>query len=50
MGRNSAFDHAGNVAIAVVAGVVGYVFSQRSVFLLAPVGHTGRDDDTSFLA
>ena len=24
MGRNSAFDHAGNVAIAVVAGAVGY--------------------------
>ena len=27
MGRNSAFDHAGNVAIAVVAGAVGYAFS-----------------------
>ncbi len=37
MGRNSAFDHAGNVAIALAAGVVGYVFSQRAVFLLAPV-------------
>jgi MFS family permease len=37
MGRNSAFDHAGNVAIAVAAGVVGYVFSQRAVFLLVPV-------------
>jgi Na+/melibiose symporter-like transporter len=37
MGRNSAFDHAGNVAIAVVAGTVGYVFSQRAVFLLVPV-------------
>jgi MFS family permease len=37
MGRNSAFDHAGNVGIAVVAGAVGYVFSQRSVFLLVPV-------------
>ena len=37
MGRNSAFDHAGNVAIAVVAGAVGYVFSQRAVFLLVPV-------------
>src|ERR1700738_2788585 len=33
MGRNSAFDHAGNVAIAVVAGAVGYEFSQRTVFL-----------------
>jgi hypothetical protein len=33
MGRNSAFD----VAIAVVAGVVDYAFSQRAVFLLVPV-------------
>jgi MFS family permease len=37
MGRNSAFDHAGNVAVAVVAGAVGYAFSQRAVFLLVPV-------------
>lgn len=37
MGRNSAFDHAGNVAIAVAAGGVGYAFSQRAVFLLVPV-------------
>ena len=37
MGRNSAFDHAGNVAIAVVAGAVGYFFSQRAVFLMVPV-------------
>ena len=37
MGRNSAFDHAGNVAIAVIAGAVGYGFSQRAVFLLVPV-------------
>jgi MFS family permease len=37
LGRNSAFDHAGNVAIAVVAGVIGWLFSQRAVFLLAPV-------------
>jgi len=37
MGRNSAFDHAGNVAIALVAGVVGYEFSQRAVFLLVPL-------------
>jgi MFS family permease len=34
MGRNSAFDHAGNVAIALAAGAVGYIFSQRAVFLL----------------
>jgi MFS family permease len=37
MGRNSAFDHAGNVAVAVLAGAVGYAFSQRAVFLLVPV-------------
>jgi MFS family permease len=37
MGRNSAFDHAGNVAIAVLAGAVGYASSQRAVFLLVPV-------------
>ncbi len=37
VGRNSAFDHAGNVAIAVVAAAVGYAFSQRVVFLLVPV-------------
>jgi MFS family permease len=36
MGRNAAFDHAGNVAIAAVAGVVGWAFSQRAVFLLVP--------------
>ncbi len=37
MGRNSAYDHAGNVAMALIAGAVGYVFSQRAVFLLAPL-------------
>src|SRR5260370_22310812 len=37
MGRNAAFDHADNVAIAVVAGAVGYAFSPRAVFLLVPV-------------
>jgi len=37
MGRNSAFDHAGNVVIALAAGAVGYAFSQRAVFLLVPV-------------
>jgi MFS family permease len=37
MGRNSAFDHAGNITIAIVAGAVGYAFSQRAVFLLVPV-------------
>ena len=37
MGRNSAYDHAGNVGIAALAGAVGYAFSQRAVFLLVPV-------------
>lgn len=37
MGRNSAFDHAGSVAIAAAASAVGYIFSQRAVFLLIPV-------------
>jgi MFS family permease len=36
LGRNSAFDHAGNVAIAVLAGAVGWALGQRSVFLLVP--------------
>jgi MFS family permease len=36
LARNSAFDHAGNVAIAVVAGAVGWALGQRSVFLLVP--------------
>jgi predicted MFS family arabinose efflux permease len=37
LGRNAAFDHAGNVAIAAVAGGVGWALSQRAVFLLVPV-------------
>jgi predicted MFS family arabinose efflux permease len=37
LGRNAAFDHAGNVAIAVAAGAIGSLFSQRAVFLLVPV-------------
>ena len=37
LGRNSAFDHAGNVAIALAVGAVGYTLSQRAVFLLVPV-------------
>jgi MFS family permease len=37
LGRNSAFDHGGNIFIAIVAGAVGYAFSQRAVFLLVPV-------------
>lgn len=36
LGRNSAANHAGNVAIALIAAAVGYMFSQRAVFLLAP--------------
>jgi len=37
MGRNAAFDHAGNVAIAAVAGAIGWRFGQRAVFLLVPL-------------
>jgi MFS family permease len=37
MGRNSAWDHAGNVAIAAAAGAVGWAVSQRAVFLLVPL-------------
>jgi len=37
LGRNAAFDHGGNVAIAVAAGAVGYLVSQRAVFLMVPV-------------
>ena len=36
LGRNAAFDHAGNVAVAVAAGAVGSLFSQRAVFLMVP--------------
>jgi hypothetical protein len=36
MGRNAAFDHAGNVAVAAIAGAVGYAFPQRTIFLLVP--------------
>ena len=37
MGRNAAFDHAGNVFIALLAGAVGWWFSQSAVFYLVPV-------------
>ena len=37
LGRNSAWNHAGNMVIAIAAAGVGYLFSQRAVFLLAPV-------------
>lgn len=37
MGRNAAFDHIGNVALAVAAGAIGWAFGQRAVFLLVPV-------------
>ena len=36
LGRNAAFDHAGNVAIAAAAGAVGYFLPQRAVFLMVP--------------
>jgi MFS family permease len=37
LGRNAAFDHAGNVAIAAIAGAVGFAFRQSAVFLLVPL-------------
>ncbi len=37
LGRNSAYDHGGNIAIALLAGAVGYASSQRAVFLMVPV-------------
>ncbi|WP_034853742.1 MFS transporter [Inquilinus limosus] len=37
IGRNAAFDHAGNVMIALLAAAVGWWFSQRAVFLLVPI-------------
>ncbi len=37
LGRNAAFDRAGNIFIAVLAGWVGWVFSQRAVFYLVPL-------------
>ncbi|MGB6440454.1 MAG: MFS transporter, partial [Methyloceanibacter sp.] len=37
LGRNAAFDRAGNIFIAVLAGLVGWGFSQRSVFYLVPL-------------
>jgi MFS family permease len=37
LGRNSAFDHAGNITTALLAGGVGYLFSQQAAFLLVPV-------------
>ena len=37
MGRNCAFDHAGNVAIAIIAGATGWYFGQQAVFFLVPL-------------
>lgn len=34
--RNAAFDHAGNVATACCAALLGWAFTQRAVFLLVP--------------
>jgi MFS family permease len=36
-GRNAAYDHAGNVSMAIIAAAVGYFFTQRAVFLLVPI-------------
>lgn len=37
LGRNAAFDHAGNIFIALTAGAVGWAFGQSAVFLLVPL-------------
>ncbi len=37
LGRNAAFDRAGNIFIAILAGAVGWAFSQRAVFYLVPL-------------
>jgi len=37
IGRNSAFDHAGNICIALAVGAVGTLISKRAVFLLIPL-------------
>jgi MFS family permease len=37
MGRNCAFDHAGNAGIALVAAAVGWWFGQSAVFFLVPL-------------
>lgn len=37
LGRNAAFDRAGNIFIAVLAGLIGWGFSQRAVFYLVPL-------------
>lgn len=36
-GRNAALERTGNVAIAVLIGLVGWLFPDRAVFLLVPV-------------
>ena len=37
LGRNAAFDRAGNIFIAILAGLVGWALSQRAVFYLVPL-------------
>ena len=37
LGRNAAFDRAGNIFIAILAGLIGWGFSQRAVFYLVPL-------------
>jgi MFS family permease len=37
LGRNTVFDRAGNVFIAVVVGIFGTIFSQEAPFFLLPV-------------
>ena len=37
IGRNEVFNHAGNVATALLAGIVGYLFGQEWIFYLVAI-------------
>lgn len=49
LGRNEAFNHAGNVAAAVLAGVFGYVFGIGAVFVVMAAMAIGAIIATAFI-
>lgn len=49
LGRNEAFNHAGNVAAAVLAGVFGYLFGIGAVFVVMAAMACGAVVATSFI-
>ena len=49
LGRNEAFNHAGNVAAAVLAGVFGYLFGIGAVFVVMAAMAAGAIVATSFI-